>query len=129
MSNTEPGNRKAIGVVLAAAGAILFVFAVVRLNSVELQLVRGLGESDRWATIMLLVAVPMVLGGLWQAVAEQQPDAGDAPPWPPKNSWSKDYDGLAVTCSECGIAVPEPHSVKFLGKNYCPEDYHRALNG
>lgn len=131
MSDSQSDNRKALGGVLAAAGAILIALAVVRLNSLESQFLRGLGGTDNPATTMLVLGVPLALIGVWLLLSSAEPDrdGGTASDTGSGSSVPEDYDGPMVTCAKCGSQVPEPDAVRFLGKDYCPKDYSRELNG
>ena len=65
VGGSQPDSRKAPGGVLAGAGVILVVLAIVRLLSAESQLIRMLGGSDSLATAMLVIGVPLALLGVW----------------------------------------------------------------
>ena len=54
-------NRKPIGGVLAASGAFLVIFAIVRLNSLQFSSI----NDDPLPVILLICAVPATLVGVW----------------------------------------------------------------
>ena len=61
--------RRAVAVVIAAIGLVLIIIGIASLNSLESQFKRGLGGSDEVATILFLVGIPALLGGLFFAIA------------------------------------------------------------
>ena len=75
MNNQQPDNRKPIGAVLGAIGGVVTILGIVRLNSLESQLVRGFGGSDSQATMMLCIGVLLLVIGIGMFVTASQAEA------------------------------------------------------
>ena len=58
-------ERKTIGAMLAVVGVILVLYAVMRLNSLESQFMRGMGKSDDLSTFLLVGGIPAALIGIY----------------------------------------------------------------
>ncbi len=63
---------KPISGVLCAIGAILIVFGIVRLNSLESQFIRSLGGADSQPTILFVIGVPLTLIGVWMLLSDSK---------------------------------------------------------
>lgn len=59
------GDRKTIAAILAVVGIMLVLYAVMRLNSIESQIIRGMGKSDDLSTLLLVGGIPAALIGIY----------------------------------------------------------------
>jgi hypothetical protein len=72
ISSAFSNSRKTLSGLLAAVGALLVIFGVVRLNSMESQLMRAFGGQDNLAIILLAVGIPLFLLALFFFLSGRQ---------------------------------------------------------
>ena len=74
MNDLPPKYQKPLGIVVGALGTFLVIYALIRLNSFESQLLRAFGGTDRQAMTYLVIGIPLFLLGVWLFYSPSNPD-------------------------------------------------------